>query len=57
MLKRMQLGEANAKDFVKNMRNLTAKCFFKVELLFTAAFYKIKNSGRIVGKFLHSDRA
>lgn len=33
MLKRMQLGEANAKDFVKNMRNLTAKCFFKEELL------------------------
>lgn len=33
MLKRMQRGEAHAKDFVKNMRNLTAKCFFNERLL------------------------
>jgi len=33
MLKRMQRGEAHAKDFVKNMRNLTAKCFFNEQLL------------------------
>lgn len=33
MLKRMQRGEAHAKDFVKNMRNLTAKCFFNESLL------------------------
>lgn len=57
MLKRMQLGEANAKDFVKNMRNLTAKCFFKVKSSDFRNWFETDFLGRIVGKLLHFDRA
>lgn len=47
MLKRMQRREAHAKDFVKNMRNLTAKCFFNKELLENFCTLIIQDLGEV----------